>query len=81
MGLTASATGQKGKLTPSRHLITPPVFLGVRVIPFISLFVFSLLGILAITLVLMCRFIHYISAVVVYSHRRTNETPAPQKLA
>jgi hypothetical protein len=37
IGLTAGATGQKGMFTPPRHLIPPPVYLGVRVSLFISL--------------------------------------------
>jgi hypothetical protein len=37
IGLTAGAIGQQGMLTPPRQLIPPPVFLGVRVSPFVYL--------------------------------------------
>jgi hypothetical protein len=33
----AGVTGRQGMLTPPRHLIPPPVFLGVRVSPFLYL--------------------------------------------
>ena len=36
-GLTAGVIDQQVMLNPSRHLIPPPVDLGVRVSPFISL--------------------------------------------
>ena len=37
IGLTAGVTGQQGMLNPPRHLIPPPVYLGVRVSPFVYL--------------------------------------------
>jgi hypothetical protein len=41
--LTAGVIDQQGMLTPPRHLIPPPVYLGVRVSPFISLIYISYL--------------------------------------